>query len=198
MSFKSDIQATNVSLSMTGRDTDGDLATTLDGALTAASTSVVVDDITGFPTTADGGGVLEIGTELIKYTTLTAGTKTFSGLTRNYNLQTNDAGLIHNDGVAVEGYNIVVGGTTLGTPLRLKALSVASSGAATGELVLVTGSTYTALSLDIPSGSTFTLNIPGSGILCPRGILIQTALNLTGITAFTDKFSGPNLTTTNG
>jgi hypothetical protein len=79
-----------------------------------------------------------------------------------------------------------------------KALSVASSGAATGELVLVTGSTYTALGLDIPSGSTFTLNIPGSGILCPRGILIQTALNLTGITAFTDKFSGPNLTTTNG
>jgi hypothetical protein len=173
MGFKSDIQATNVSLSMTGRNADGDLATTLDGALTAASTSVVVDDITGFPTTADGGGVLEIGFELIKYTTLTAGTKTFSGLTRNYNLQTNDAGLIHNDGVAVEGYNIVVGGTTLGTPLRLKALSVASSGAAT-------------------------LNIPGSGILCPRGILIQTALNLTGITAFTDKFSGPNLTTTNG
>jgi hypothetical protein len=168
MGFKSDIQATNVSLSMTGRNANGDLATTLDGALTAASTSVVVDDITGFPTTADGGGVLEIGFELIKYTTLTAGTKTFSGLTRNYNLQTK------------------------------KALSVASSGAATGELVLVTGSTYTALGLDIPSGSTFTLNIPGSGILCPRGILIQTALNLTGITAFTDKFSGPNLTTTNG
>jgi hypothetical protein len=133
MGFKSDIQATNVSLSMTGRNADGDLATTLDGALTAASTSVVVDDITGFPTTADGGGVLEIGFELIKYTTLTAGTKTFSGLTRNYNLQTNDTGLIHNDGVAVEGYNIVVGGTTLGTPLRLKALSVASSGAATGS-----------------------------------------------------------------
>jgi hypothetical protein len=61
MGFKSDIQATNVSLSMTGRNADGDLATTLDGALTAASTSVVVDDITGFPTTADGGGVLEIG-----------------------------------------------------------------------------------------------------------------------------------------
>jgi hypothetical protein len=36
-----------------------DLATTLDGALTAASTSVVVDDITGFPTTADGGGFLK-------------------------------------------------------------------------------------------------------------------------------------------
>jgi hypothetical protein len=49
MGFKSDIQATNVSLSMTGRNANGDLATTLDGALTAASTSVVVDDITGFP-----------------------------------------------------------------------------------------------------------------------------------------------------
>tara|TARA_R100000541_G_scaffold10472_1_gene18329 strand:- start:1130 stop:1726 length:597 start_codon:yes stop_codon:yes gene_type:complete len=198
MGFKSDIEATNVALSMTGRDATGYLETTLDGALTAASTSVVVDDITGFPTTADGGGVIEVGTELIKYTTLTAGTKTFSGLTRNYNQQTNDAGLNHNDGIDVIGYNIIVGGTTSGIPLRLKALSVASSGAGTGDIVLVSGSTYTVLSLDIPSGAIFTLNIPEAGILCSRGILIQAALNITGITAFTDKFSGPNLTTTNG
>lgn len=57
--------------------------TNLDGAISAGATSLVVDSVSGFIAPADvQKSFLLIGEELIEYTTITAGTNTFSGLTR--------------------------------------------------------------------------------------------------------------------
>jgi hypothetical protein len=44
----------------------------------------------------------------------------------------------------------------------------------------------------------YTLNIPEDGILFPAGIYCSVFTNLIGFTVFTDKYSGPNLTSNNG
>ena len=56
----------------------GEITSTLDGALTSSSTSIVVDDSNGFPAT----GTVLIDSERIAYTSNTTGTGTLSGLTR--------------------------------------------------------------------------------------------------------------------
>jgi hypothetical protein len=53
-------------------------SSTLDGALTDASTSIVLNDSTGFP----ASGVVRIDDERIGFTSHDSGTKTLSGLTR--------------------------------------------------------------------------------------------------------------------
>ena len=41
------------------------------------------------------------------------------------------------------------------------------------------------------------LNFPEDGILFPQGIFASTVTNVAAYTLLTDKYSGPNLTTTN-
>jgi len=41
-------------------------------------------------------------------------------------------------------------------------------------------------------------SFPDDGILFPKGIFVKTKTNIEAYTLLTDKFSGPNLTTTNG
>jgi len=51
---------------------------------------------------------------------------------------------------------------------------------------------------DVPSGDVINFNFPEDGILFPQGIFCKTKTHVTAYTLLTDKFSGPNLTTTNG
>ena len=68
---------------------------TLDGALTSGSTSIVVDDSASFP----ASGTVVIDDERITYTTNTGGTETLSGLTRGSD---NTTAASHSDGATVK------------------------------------------------------------------------------------------------
>jgi len=61
-----------------GGTVSGAVTSTLDGALTTSSTSIIMDDSGGFP----ASGTVLIDSERIAYTTNTSGTDTLSGLTR--------------------------------------------------------------------------------------------------------------------
>jgi len=84
--------------------------------------------------------------------------------------------------------------------VRLRAISVASDGVGAGVLELTTTSNSgtTLLYVDVPNGDVFTLNFPEDGILFPKGIYCKTKTNVTAYTLFTDVYSAPGLTTTNG
>ena len=68
---------------------------TLDGALTSGSTSIVLDDSASFPAT----GTVVIDDERIAYTSNTSGTETLGGLTRGSD---NTTAASHSDGATVK------------------------------------------------------------------------------------------------
>ena len=70
--------AAGFGLGVWGGTTAGAVTSTLDGALTNSSTSIVLDDSTGFP----ASGTVIIDDERIAYTSNTEGTGTLGGLTR--------------------------------------------------------------------------------------------------------------------
>lgn len=85
-------------------------------------------------------------------------------------------------------------------PVRLRGIIVASSGGGAGLVNLNTDSSSggtNLLTVDIPSGDVINFSLPEDGILFPNGIYLSTATNVAAVTLLTDKFSGPNLTTTN-
>ena len=97
--------------------------------------------------------------------------------------------------------NAAAGATAIvAQPIRLRAISIASDGVAAGVLELTTTSNSgsTLLLVDVPSGDVLTLNFPSDGILFPKGIFCKTKTNVTAYTLITDKYSGPNLTGSNG
>ena len=85
-------------------------------------------------------------------------------------------------------------------PVRLKGIIIASSGGGAGVLELSTTSNTgdTLFQADVPSGDVINFNFPEDGILFPKGIFCKTKTHVTAYTLLTDKFSGPNLSTTNG
>ena len=85
-------------------------------------------------------------------------------------------------------------------PIRLRAISIASDGGGAGVLELTTTSSTgaTLFFADVPSGDVINFNFPEDGILFPQGIFCKTKTHVTAYTLLTDKFSGPNLTTSNG
>jgi hypothetical protein len=85
-------------------------------------------------------------------------------------------------------------------PIRLKGIIVASDGVGAGVLELTTTSNSgdTLFLADCPTGDVINFSFPEDGILFPKGIFCKTKTNVAAYTLFTDKFSGPNLTTTNG
>ena len=96
---------------------------------------------------------------------------------------------------AAAGATAVISG-----PIRVRAISVASSGGGDGFLELTTTSNTgtTLLAVDVPSGDVINLNLPEDGILFPAGVFIKTKQNLTAFTLFTDVYSAPRLTGQNG
>ena len=85
-------------------------------------------------------------------------------------------------------------------PVRLKGIIVASDGTAAGLLELTTTSNSgdTLFIADVPTGDLVNFSFPDDGILFPKGIFCKTKTNITAYTLITDKYSGPNLTGSNG
>ena len=92
------------------------------------------------------------------------------------------------------------GTAIIAPPVRLRGIIIASNGGGAGVLELTTTSnTGTTLFVaDVPTGDVINFNFPEDGILFPKGIFCKTKTNIAAYTLLTDKFSGPNLTTTNG
>ena len=85
-------------------------------------------------------------------------------------------------------------------PVRLRGIIIASNGGGPGVLELTTTSNSgaTLFLADVPTGDVINFNFPEDGILFSKGIFCKTKTNIAAYTLLTDKFSGPNLTTTNG
>ena len=96
---------------------------------------------------------------------------------------------------AAAGATAVIAG-----PIRVRAISVASSGRGDGFLELTTTSNTgtTLLAIDVSNGDVINLNLPEDGILFPAGVYIKTKTNLTAFTLFTDVYNAPGLTGQNG
>jgi hypothetical protein len=86
--------AAGFGLGQWGGTVAGEVTSTLDGALTTSSTSIVMDDSGGFP----ASGTVVIDNERIAYTTNTSGTDTLSGLTRGSD---NTTAASHSDAATV-------------------------------------------------------------------------------------------------
>lgn len=89
----------------------------------------------------------------------------------------------------------------IANPVRLKGIIVANSGGGAGLVNLNTSASSggtNLLTVDVPSGDVVNFSLPEDGILFPAGVYLSTATNVTAVTLFTDKFSGPNLTGQNG
>ena len=86
--------AAGYGLGLWGGTVAGEVTSTLDGALTTSSSSVVLDDSSGFPAT----GTVLIDNERIAYTSNTTGTGTLSGLTRGSD---NTTAASHSDAATV-------------------------------------------------------------------------------------------------
>jgi len=89
-------------------------------------------------------------------------------------------------------------GVVVAPPIRLRGISIGATGTA-GVLTLTNGNGGSILlSVNVPANDIYTLNIPEDGILFPAGIYCSAFTNLIGFTVFTDAYSAPGLTTTNG
>ena len=89
-------------------------------------------------------------------------------------------------------------GSVITAAIRLRGISIGATGTA-GVLTLTNGNGgATLLSVNVPANDIYTLNIPEDGILFQAGIHCSAFTNLIGFTVFTDAYSAPGLTTTNG
>ena len=85
-------------------------------------------------------------------------------------------------------------------PVRLKGIIISSDGNGAGLLELTTTSNSgdTLFIADLPTGDLVNFSFPDDGILFPKGIFCKTKTNVAAYTLITDKYSGPNLTGSNG
>ena len=92
------------------------------------------------------------------------------------------------------------GTAVIAQPVRLKGIIVASDSVGAGLLELTTTSNSgdTLFIADVTSGDIVNFSFPYDGILFPKGIFCKTKTNVTAYTLLTDKYSGPNLTGSNG
>ena len=92
------------------------------------------------------------------------------------------------------------GTAVISQPIRLKGIIVANDGVGAGLLELTTTSNTGDILFiaDCPTGDVINFSFPDDGILFPKGIFVKTSTNIEAYTLLTDKYSGPNLTTSNG
>ena len=85
-------------------------------------------------------------------------------------------------------------------PVRLKGIIVSNDAVGAGLLELTTTSSSgdTLFIADVPSGDLVNFSFPDDGILFPKGVFCKTKTNIAAYTLLTDKYSGPNLTSSNG
>ena len=91
-------------------------------------------------------------------------------------------------------------GAVIAQPVRVRGLIVSSSGGGTGTVLLTTTTKTgdTLLHLDIPTGDVVNFSLPEDGILFPAGVFCSTLTSVSSVVLLTDKYSGPNLTGSNG
>ena len=85
-------------------------------------------------------------------------------------------------------------------PIRLKGIIISNDAGGAGllELTTTSNSGATLFIADVPSGDVINFNFPEDGIIFPKGIFCKTKTNIAAYTLLTDKYSGPNLTGSNG
>ena len=79
-------------------------------------------------------------------------------------------------------------------PVRLRAISVSPDGTGAARLTLCDNNGDTLCDVDIPDGKSYTLNLPEDGIIFPNGVFVSNTDNITAYTVYTEKYSGPGLT----
>jgi len=79
-------------------------------------------------------------------------------------------------------------------PVRLRAISVSPDGTGAARLTLCDNNGDTLCDVDIPDGKSYTLNLPEDGIIFPNGVFVSNTDNITAYTVYTEKYSGPYLT----
>jgi len=84
--------------------------------------------------------------------------------------------------------------------VRLRGISVASDGNGQGSVSLTTGSQggTNLLTVVVPDGDVYTLNIPENGILFPQGVFCSTLTSVASVTLFTDQYNAPGMVGQNG
>ena len=83
---------------------------------------------------------------------------------------------------------------SLDMPVRLKAISVSPDGTGAARLTLCDNNGDTLCDVDIPNAKSYTLNMPEDGIIFPNGVFVSNTDNITAYTVYTEKYSGPSLT----
>jgi len=79
-------------------------------------------------------------------------------------------------------------------PVRLRAISVSPDGTGAARLTLCDNNGDTLCDVDIPNAKSYTLNMPEDGIIFPNGVFVSNTDNITAYTVYTEKYSGPSLT----
>ena len=79
-------------------------------------------------------------------------------------------------------------------PVRLRAISVSPDGTGAARLTLCDNNGDTLCDVDIPDGKSYTLNLPEDGIIFPNGVFVSNTVKITAYTVYTEKYSGPYLT----
>ena len=83
---------------------------------------------------------------------------------------------------------------SLDMPVRLRAISVSPDGTGAARLTLCDNNGDTLCDVDIPNAKSYTLNMPEDGIIFPNGVFVSNTDNITAYTVYTEKYSGPGLT----
>ena len=148
---------------------------------------------TGSETLLLWGAQMELGTDIEPPTTYlpTNGSALvgLTGVTRGVNGTTAQAA---SSGDSIQQLPYALGSVDM--PVRLRAISVSPDGTGAARLTLCDNNGDTLCDVDIPDGKSYTLNLPEDGIIFPNGVFVSNTDNITAYTVYTEKYSGPYLT----
>ncbi len=112
-----------------------------------------------------------------------------TGVTRGVNGTTAQAA---SSGDSIQQLPYALG--SLDMPVRLRGISVSPDGTGAARLTLCDNNGDTLCDVDIPNAKSYTLNMPEDGIIFPNGVFVSNTDNITAYTVYTEKYSGPGLT----
>lgn len=136
------------------------------------------------------GAQLDNSTSLTTYLPTTSSALVgLTGVTRGVNGTTAQAA---SSGDSIQQLPYALGSVDM--PVRLRAISVSPDGTGAARLTLCDNNGDTLCDVDIPDGKSYTLNLPEDGIIFPNGVFVSNTDNITAYTVYTEKYSGPYLT----
>jgi len=174
-------------------------STSLATATSAHGISLIENDTDprGYAYTGDGtSGIFIWGAQIeeasspsLYLPTTTSPLEGLTGVTRGVNGTTAQAAT-SGDSIQQLPYAL----SSVDMPIRLRAISVSPDGTGAARLTLCDNNGDTLCDVDIPDGKSYTLNLPEDGIIFPNGIFVSNTDNITAYTVYTEKYSGPSLT----